>query len=71
MYIRIYYIEKISIDSRARLPCIGQVPVLWLFIVKVNYTTCGNNAEKLLDQTEKKFFWDCLPFSQGLDNHPL
>ena len=54
IYIRIYYIETISIESRARLACIGQVPVLWLFTVNVNYTTCGNNAEKPLDQTEAR-----------------
>ena len=64
---RIYYIETISIDSRARLACIGQVPVLWLFTVNVNYTTCGNNAEKPLDQTEarraeKNFFETASPF---------
>ena len=53
-----------------------QVSVLWLFIVKVKYTTCGNNAEKPLDQTEarraEKNFFETTPppFSQGLDNHP-
>ena len=36
------------------MACIGQVPVLWLFTVNVNYATCGNNAEKPLDQTEAR-----------------